>query len=420
MPYSHIEQLWPNGSIKSLGSLKRFDLSNSKRLTKSPDLAVAPKLESLNLEDCPSLSEIHPSIFHHDRLKLLKLCACTSLQSLPDDIDLKSIERLYLSDCSRLEKLPDAMGNMTTLRLLYLNGTSIKELPFSIERLSCLSVLSLKDCKKLSALPSVFGGLLGLSSLKLVELPCSRFRDMDNAEVTRFWRYFSSRTTIKFSNGISMPMLHNLGDVSPEDFNYPKIEAVYIGFDGRPYGIHNWRAEADDLLCKVIYGSSVEPRIPHWFNNRSCSSSITLDMHPNLDDRRKVKGYALFVVYETNFFQSSFIDFDFETNEGPLSTRPLALRVDVESKLGSIWVYIPAKWFLVRAKNVDGWSYLKVSVSAIFKVKECGVRLVHEHDAQEFYDSITCMYPLGSLDSEFLQHLYSYLEMDCYSVQPLH
>ncbi|KAB1211576.1 putative WRKY transcription factor 19 [Morella rubra] len=278
MPNSHIEWLWPNGSIKSLGSLKRFDLSNSKSLIEAPDLTVAPKLESLHLEDCPSLSEIHPSIFHHNRLKLLNLRACTSLQSLPDEIGLKSLERLYLSDCSRLKKLPDAMGNMTALRLLYLNGTSIKELPFSIE--SCLA---------------------------------QDFEDMDNAEVTHFWRHFSSRTTIKFSDGISMPVLHNLGAVSLEDFNHPKIEAVYIGFDGRP----------------TVF-------------------TIGLNMG------------------------------------------------------------VPANWFLVRAKNVDGWSYLKVSVSAIFKVKECGVRLVHEHDAQEFYDSITCMYPLGSLDSEFLHNLYSY------------
>ncbi|KAB1200250.1 hypothetical protein CJ030_MR0G007765 [Morella rubra] len=172
---------------------------------------------------------------------------------------------------------------------------------------------------------------------------------------------------------------------------------------------------------EVIYGSSMAPRIPDWFNNRSCSSSITLEMHPDLNDDWKVMGYALILVHETYDWSKeiSSIYFYFETDEGPLSTRPLALRVDhVESNdLGSIWVYIPANWFLVRAKNVDGWSYLKVSVMQSLKVKECGARLVHEHDAQEFYDSITCMYPLGSLDSEFLHHLYSYSEMDCYSVE---
>lgn len=73
-----------------------------------------------------------------------------------------------------------------------------------------------------------------------------------------------------------------------------------------------------------------------------------------------------------------------------------------------------ANWFLERVKNVGGWSYLDVSIRAStkgVKVKECGVHVVHQHDAQEFYDIITSMYALESLDSQVLHYLYSYSEM---------
>ncbi|KAB1223314.1 putative WRKY transcription factor 52 [Morella rubra] len=101
----------------------------------------------------------------------------------------------------------------------------------------------------------------------------------------------------------------------------------------------------------------------------------------------------------------SYFDFHFETNEGPQIIGPLSLSVEVVPYLGSIWVYIPADWFLARVKNVDGWSYLKVSVRARMKdmeVKECGVRMLHKPDAQEFYDNISSVYPMGSLDSKGL------------------
>ena len=232
--------------MQSLGNLKRLDLSECKSLTEKLNLTITPNLESLYLEGCENLSKIHSSIFHLSQLKLLNLRGCTSLQSLPDKNGLKSLERFYLSDCSGLEKLPDAMGNMSSLRLLYLNGTFIEELPFSIERLSRLSILSLQDCKNFSTLPSVLGGLSGLSSLKVLELPCSRFRDMDSGEGL-IWKHLSHRITIKFSNDISVPL---------SNFHRDIVTAFYIRFDGQHCGIKNWdvitaKSRVSTSVCKV-------------------------------------------------------------------------------------------------------------------------------------------------------------------------
>ncbi|KAB1221950.1 hypothetical protein CJ030_MR2G006986 [Morella rubra] len=260
-------------------------------------------------------------------------------------------------------------------------------------RLSRLSILSLQDCRNLSTLPSALGGLSGLSSLKVLELPFSRFPDIDSGDIAHFWKHLLYRTTIKFSNiGISMPMLSykiscNSSSASVERFHTQNIVAFYIGFDSQHFDIQNEGVVAHDLLSrsvhKVIYGSSMVQRISNGFDNRSWSSSVTLEMPPDLDDKRKVVGYALSVVYETYSFERkrsySFericFDFHLETDEGPLSTRPLLLSVEMLPDIHLIWVCIPANWVLETVKNVGGWSYLKVSVRVSTKgveVEGCG------------------------------------------------
>ncbi|KAB1213412.1 hypothetical protein CJ030_MR5G003518 [Morella rubra] len=264
---------------------------------------------------------------------------------------------------------------------------------------------------------------------------------MDSGEGL-FWKHLSRRITIKFSNNISVPLLQKT--INPSTLlPFPRsplaplplfrrdiiVTAFYISFDGRHYGIKNWdlvtvKSLASRSVCKVIFGSSVVSRIPDWFNHRSLFSFVTLKMHPDLDNKRKVKGYALFVVYECcSVLSKSDFCLVFEADEGPLTRRQITLGAEVFSPLGSIWVYIPANWFLVRGKNMDAWSYLKVLVASntmtSVKVKECGVRLVHQHDAMEFYDSITSVYPMGSMDSELLHHLSCYSEMGCCGAEPL-
>lgn len=144
--------------------LKLMDLTDSQDLIKTPDFTAVPSIETLVLEGCISLVEVHPSIGHLKKLILLNMKRCTSVESLPRFIGLESVEVLTLSGCSRLKEFPEIEGNMETLSELHLDGTAIVELPQSIERLSGLSVLNLEDCKNLIHLPTVISSMTSLKT----------------------------------------------------------------------------------------------------------------------------------------------------------------------------------------------------------------------------------------------------------------
>ncbi|KAB1227784.1 putative WRKY transcription factor 19 [Morella rubra] len=299
----------------------------------------------------------------------------------------------------------EVLSKMKKLRILYIGNRSVRKSPKlcpalpGVAWLGDASELMLpNDLRLLEWCGYPFKSLpLGFQPNNLIEL------NMPGSHIEQLW---------------SNDPIESLGNLKRLDLSECKslTEKLNLTITPNLESLH-LEDKAHDLVCKVIYGSSMPPRIPDWFSNRSCSPSITIERHPDLNDNWKVMGYALLLVHETDdcVKGSPSIRFDFETDEGPLRTRPLVLYLDVKSNFSSTWVYIPANWFLaVGVKNVNGWSYLKVSVRSSLMVKECGARLVHEHDAKEFYDSITSMYPLGSLDSELLHHLYSYSEMDCY------
>ncbi|KAB1227130.1 putative WRKY transcription factor 19 [Morella rubra] len=165
---SSVKQLWKGN--KSLGNLKRLDLSGSEWLMETPDFSKAQNLEMIDLEGLK-------------RLKQLDLSFCEDLRELPDQISLESLEDFILSGCSRLKKFPDIVGNMKSLELLYLDGTGIREVPTSFTNLSGLSVLSFRDCEKLSNLPS---DMCRLSTLRFLQLSgCLRlekFPDLSSME----------------------------------------------------------------------------------------------------------------------------------------------------------------------------------------------------------------------------------------------
>ncbi|XP_059643913.1 disease resistance protein RPV1-like isoform X2 [Cornus florida] len=174
MCYSRIVRLWKE--IKPLPNLKVINLSHSHRLSSSPDFTVVPKLETLILEDCTSLVEVHPSLGGLKRLVFLNLRGCTNLKKFPSSIHLEYLETLNLSGCWRLENFPEILGDMVHLSELYLDRTAIKELPSSIERLTSLILMDLRECKNLSLLPET---ICRLSCLKNLELTgCSTLEEL--------------------------------------------------------------------------------------------------------------------------------------------------------------------------------------------------------------------------------------------------
>jgi hypothetical protein len=103
---SAFEKLW-NQQPSSFGlfmNLKTASFSGCRSLIELPNFLHAPHLESLKLEGCTSLVEIHKSIGLLKRLVLLNLRSCEKLRNLPNSFsNLESLESLYLGGCFNLE-----------------------------------------------------------------------------------------------------------------------------------------------------------------------------------------------------------------------------------------------------------------------------------------------------------------------------
>ncbi|KAB1200976.1 Protein SUPPRESSOR OF npr1-1, CONSTITUTIVE 1 [Morella rubra] len=128
-----------------------------------------------------------------------------------------------------------------------------------------------------------------------------------------------------------------------------------------------------------ILGSTVAHGMPDWFTTRSSGSSVTLEMHQNLDGR-----LGDFLLLQTPDVASV----------GPIG----------------FWAFIPVEWFLEQSNNWEGWSYIRASIavdsmdpstdSSIVEVKECGARLLYEGDALEFSNAVR-MVGIGLLSTSF-------------------
>ncbi|KAL1351614.1 hypothetical protein HN51_015506 [Arachis hypogaea] len=174
LSHSKIEQLWHGKKI--LKKLRFINLSFSKNLKKTLDFDGVPNLESLVLEGCTSLTEIHTSLVHHKKLVLLNLKDCKRLKAFPSKLEMCSLKDLNLSGCSELKILPEFGENMELLSMLSLEGTAITKLPSSVGSLVGLTQLKLNNCKNLVCLPDT---IHKLKSLKILNVSgCSKIRSL--------------------------------------------------------------------------------------------------------------------------------------------------------------------------------------------------------------------------------------------------
>ena len=148
---------------------------------------MAKNLVSLDLTDCPSLTEVPSSLQYLDKLEKIYLFRCYNLRSFPmldskvlrslsisrcldvttcptisqnmlwlqlEQTSIKEVPQsvtgklkfLYLNGCSKITKFPE---NLKDLEVLKLGGTAIKEVPSSIQFLTRLKVLDMSGCSKL-------------------------------------------------------------------------------------------------------------------------------------------------------------------------------------------------------------------------------------------------------------------------------
>ncbi|KAK2632609.1 hypothetical protein EUGRSUZ_L01328 [Eucalyptus grandis] len=147
-------------SIRILG--KEFKLFRNVRsvnfsycvlLRKIPDVSSLPNLESLDLQECTKLVEIHQSLGRLAKLVYLNFLNCCNLSRFPNSLKASSLENLILRGCSKLSRFPDILVPMKRLKTLALHETAIEELPSSLANLVELKELCLSDCLDLKNLP---------------------------------------------------------------------------------------------------------------------------------------------------------------------------------------------------------------------------------------------------------------------------
>ncbi|KAL3351333.1 hypothetical protein AABB24_019758 [Solanum stoloniferum] len=170
---SRLVELWPIS--KKLSNLIHLDLRESLGLTKTPNFGDMPNLETLSLEGCVNLEEVHPSLGHCRMLTYLCLSGCRKLKKLPKFVCMESLEHLDLVECTSLQEFPEICGDMQRLSILNLGSPWIRSLPPS---LSGLRQLLLADCEILESIPETIRNLSDLSIFncnKLATLPNSLF-----------------------------------------------------------------------------------------------------------------------------------------------------------------------------------------------------------------------------------------------------
>ncbi|XP_048436932.1 disease resistance protein RPV1 isoform X1 [Pyrus x bretschneideri] len=183
LSYSKLIRVWVDTDVL-LKNLKIINLSHSHCLTESPDLSKVPNLEKLILVNCVRLFKIHPSIGHLERLSLVNLEDCKTLQYFPGDFcKSKSVETLILKGCTGFIKLKDEYfpGEMVSSTTLQASHTMTRKLPSSIaglknlrsvllylNGLNSLTLLGLGNCGLTDdAIPKDLGSLLSLEILEL-------------------------------------------------------------------------------------------------------------------------------------------------------------------------------------------------------------------------------------------------------------
>ncbi|VVB12430.1 unnamed protein product [Arabis nemorensis] len=231
--HSHIKQLWEDDE-KNTENLRWVDLSQSKGLLNLTGLSNAINLERLDLEGCTSLAVLGSSIKQMNKLIYLNLRDCTSLESLPKGINLKSLKTLILSGCSKLHEFHIISENIESL---YLEGSAIVQVVEYIESLRNLILLNLKDCRRLRYLPIdlyklkslqelILSGCSALESLPPIkeEMKCLEILLMDGTSIKQIPEMICLRKLKIFSfcgssieDSTGLVLLHSSGSSRVSD-----------------------------------------------------------------------------------------------------------------------------------------------------------------------------------------------------------
>ena len=180
----------------------------------------APNLENLDLAYCKNLVEIDECFGSLEKLKRWDLSNCRKLQFLPSQLRLKSLYIFDLSGCSRLEKLPNFHQEMECLKTLSLSGSGIREVPSSIKHLTNLDTLTFHNCKNLLDLPD---SIYELQQLRELGTATAKLRSCNSFDISSGYG-FVKMTRLDFNwskNVIELDLL-----MKPDYF--PTLESINL------------------------------------------------------------------------------------------------------------------------------------------------------------------------------------------------
>nr|XP_043637864.1 disease resistance protein RUN1-like [Erigeron canadensis] len=123
------KELW-NG-YKHLPHLKVLELGYLKYLLCTPDFGGLPCLQKLELEYCPDLKEIHPSLGNHRSLENVRIISCYKLRIFPTIVRMEKLNTLEILYCHTMIELPEIQANMDKLVKLNLKRSTIELLDSS-------------------------------------------------------------------------------------------------------------------------------------------------------------------------------------------------------------------------------------------------------------------------------------------------
>jgi len=160
-----------NGVTFSAPKLQVLLLAFNERLEAMPKqfLKGIENLKVLDLCKCEKLKSLPREIGNLRQLTHLDLTMCLSLESLPKEIGkLTQLTHLHLQSCKKLESLPKEIGKLTHLTHLHLQRCwGLESLPKEIGKLTQLTHLHLQSCEELESLPKEIGKLTQLVHLDL-------------------------------------------------------------------------------------------------------------------------------------------------------------------------------------------------------------------------------------------------------------
>ncbi|XVE90022.1 hypothetical protein DITRI_Ditri20bG0043000 [Diplodiscus trichospermus] len=218
----------------SIGNLCDLKLKGCSSLKNLPSTTALVNLESLDLSEATSLTNIQDESFEHLQHLYYLTLSNTKVATLPSLCNLGNLRKLLLKDCSLLQSLPamkgltrlevfdlsgckamseirdEALDGMSRLQELNLSETQIKHLP-SFCNPKNLHSLVLRDCIKLESIPD----LKSLSELEVLDLSGTNSLNEIKAESLNHMTHLRTLKLSKlsfedFSSISSLTNLHQL------------------------------------------------------------------------------------------------------------------------------------------------------------------------------------------------------------------